>query len=465
MVMRKALAASVLAAVVGTSSIVGAASAAPAAKTAASVQAKQATFLVNGSSASFRVVTKNGETLVSIRDVAKAIGANIAVHNGALTVTLNGHTVEAKLSANQITADGAAVSLKQPIQLVEGSTYMAVRPLVNGLGGTVALNGTQVVISTVKLVEGAENPRFVSASKLLVSTVQESGRTDYLVDAASGKSDVLLTSTDKSDLVVSPDGKQAIFSDSEGLLYLINLSTKAVSKLSEDNNIKPELVWSPDSSTVYFLQGDKGSVIAKINVASGEITKILEDKVDYKSSLNVSADGTKFVYAVTTLGSVTADSTNVDEDNVAIDYSTNQIQIFSFDSSVTDGKPVQLTKGTDDKVFIASADGKTATYVSVANENSNAVLVSVGASGTALNLYSERDVLESVQYGGKLYVLAADSDSENGIYEVTSTGAAKQLYAVSAEVTSIVVSEFGIAVVRDGQVLVRSGNAWTAITK
>jgi len=464
MVMRKAVAASVVAAVVATS-IVGAASAAPAAKTVAAVQVQQSTFMVNGNAVAFRVVTKNGETLVSVRDLAQAIGANIAVHNGALTVTLNGHTVEVKLNAKQLTADGAAVSLKQPIQLVNGSTYIALRPFITGLGGTVALNAGQISVSTVQLLEGAENPRFVNANKLLVSTIQEEGRTDYLVDTASGKSEVLMTSTDKSDLVVAPNGQQAIFSDNEGLLYLINLSTKAVSKLSDDNNIKPELVWSPDSSTVYFLQGDKGSVIAKINVASGEITKILDDKVDYKSSLNVSADGTQFVYAVTTLGKVTADSTNVDEDNVDIDFSANQIQIFSFDSTVKDGKPAQLTKGTDDKIFITSADGKNAAYVSVPNENSNAVLVAAAADGTTKNLYSAHDVLESVQYAGKLYVLAANSDTENGIYEVTASGAANQLYAVSAEVSSIVVSESGIAVVRDGSILVKNGNSWTAVTK
>ncbi|RUS48700.1 stalk domain-containing protein [Cohnella sp. AR92] len=464
MVMRKALAASVVAAVVGTS-IVSAASAAPVAKTVAAVQVTQSTFAVNGNAVAFRVVTKNGETLVSVRDLAQSIGANIAVHNGALTVTLNGHTVVVKLNEKQLTADGASVSLKQPIQLVNGSTYIALRPFIAGLGGTVALSDGQISVSTVKLVEGAENPRFVSASKLLVSTVQESGRTDYLVDTKNGKSEVLLTSTDKSDLVVAPNGKKAIFSDNEGLLYLIDLSTKVVSKLSSDNNIKPELVWSPDSGTVYFLQGDKGSVIAKINVATGEIAKILDDKVDYKSSLNVSADGSKFVYAVTTLGKVTADSTNVDEDKVDIDYSANQIQLFSFDSSVKDAKPVQLTKETDDKVFISSVDGASAAYVSIADENANAVLVGVAADGASKNLYNAHDVIDTVLSGGKLYVLAANSDTENGIYEVSTTGAATQLYTVSADVSAIVVSESGIAVVRDGQILVRNGNGWTAVTK
>lgn len=464
--MRKAIAVSVMAAIVSTSAIGAASAAAATVKPAtASVQAQSATFKVNGNDVTLSVVKSNGETLIAIRDLSKALGASLSAKNGATVATLNGHTVELKPNAKQLVADGKAVALAQPVKNVNGVNYIALRPFVAGLGGTVSIQAGVISVSTIKLLEGAENPRFAGAGKLLVSKTEDNGRTDYLVDPKSGKSEVLLSSSDASDLVVAPNGAKAAYTDSNGAVYVIDLATKATSKISDDSNIKPELVWSSDSSVIFFLQGDKGSVIAKIDPASGTITKILDDKVDYKSNLNVSPDGTKFVYVVTTLGKVTSDATNVDEDKVDIDFSANQAQIFSFDASVKDGKPAPLTTSTDDKLFVASADGAKAYYVSVPNGDQDSPVLAVDASAQPTTVYGDSDVIESVLDGGKLYVLAAKADG-NAIYEIDlATGAKKQLYAVSAEVSSIVVSGSQIAVVRNGQVLVNQGGAWALVTK
>ena len=150
-----------------------------------------------------------------------------------------------------------------------------------------------------------------------------------MVDTASGKFELLLTTSGGSDLVVSPSGDQAAYTDAEGAVYVLDLKNRASRLITSDASIKPELVWSADSSAIFFLQGDKGTVIAKLSLTDGSITKIVEDKVDYKENLSVSNDGKKFVYTVTTLGTVTSDTTNIDEDNVSIDYSSNQTQIYS----------------------------------------------------------------------------------------------------------------------------------------
>ena len=247
---------------------------------------------------------------------------------------------------------------------------------------------------------------------------------------------------------------------------MLDLATKVSSKISSDNNIKPELVWSADSSSIFFLQGDKGSVIAKLDPASGTITKLLDDKVDYKANLSVSPDGTKFIYTVTTLGKVTSDATNVDEDNVSIDFSANQQQIFSFDSTVAEGKPVQLTTSTDDKLFVASDDGVKAYYVSVPSEDQPAKALVVGQDQKTSTVYGDSDVIETVLAGGKLYVLASLNDANNGIYEIDlASGSKKQLYTVSADVSAIAASGSQVAIVKNDQLFVNDGGVWKPITK
>lgn len=462
MVMKKALMVSVVAAVVGTS-VVSAVSAAPAAKSAV-VQVQQSSFYVNGSAVKVRSIVKNGETLVSVGDVIKTLGAQADLHNGTTTITLNGHTVVLKINSKQIVVDGAAVALTQSVTNLQGTNFVPVRPLVAAFGGTLTWNAGTIEISTIKLLTGAENPRFAGAGKLIVSTNDANGRTDYLVDAASGKYEQLLTTSGGSDLVVSPAGDKAAYTTADGSVYVIDLKTKTSTLISNDTSIKPELVWSSDASALYFLQGDKGTVIAKLSLADGTITSVVDDKVDYKENLSVSADGKKFVYTVTTLGTVT--TTAPDGSDVAIDYSGNLAQIFSYDTTAAKPAAVKLTTGADDKVFVQTVDGLKAYYVSVPSEDANAVVKSVDSNGQSADVYADSDVDQVVLSNGTLYVLAAQDDTNSVIYSIDpATGAKTKLYTVSADVSSIAVSGTQIAIVKGDQVLVKSGSSWRAVTK
>jgi Tol biopolymer transport system component len=286
------------------------------------------------------------------------------------------------------------------------------------------------------------------------------------VNTTSGKYDLLLTTDGGSDLVISPIGDQATYTNAEGAVYVIDLKTKSSKLITSDNSIKPELVWSADGNAIYFLQGDKGSVIAKLNLADGAITKVVEDKVDYKENLNVSADGKKFIYTVTTLGTVTSDTTNVDEDNVSIDFSSNQQQIFSYNTDSSKPEAVKLTTSTDDKVFVWSADGQKAYYVSVPSEDGKASLLSVDSSQKSTSVYAEYDVEQAILSGGSLYVLAAQDDSNSVILSIDPvTGKQTKLYTVSSDVSSISVAGSQISVVENGRVLVQAGGSWRAVTK
>ncbi|WP_408892553.1 stalk domain-containing protein [Paenibacillus taichungensis] len=464
--MKKVLVVSMVATVLGTS-VVSAVSAAPAVKPAANAaQVQNSTLTINGNSVIVRSIVKNGETLVSLRDVIKAIGAQAEVHSGTTVIKLNDHSVTLQNNSKQIVVDDVKVNLNQPVTIIGGTSYIALRPLVSGVGGTIVKRNGLLEISTVSLIDEVENPRFAGADKLIVSKSDNNGRNDYLVNTTSGKYELLLTTDGGSDLVISPSGDQAAYTNAEGAVYVIDLKTKASKLITSDNSIKPELVWSADGSAIYFLQGDKGSVIAKLNLADGAITKVVEDKVDYKENLNVSADGKKFIYTVTTLGTVTSDTTNVDEDNVSIDFSSNQQQIFSYNTGDSKPEAVKLTTSTDDKVFVWSADGRKAYYVSVPSEDGKASLLSVDSSQKSTPVYTEYDVEQAILSGGILYVLAAQDDNNSVILSIDPvTGKQTKLYTVSSDVSSIAVAGSQISVVENGRVLVQAGGSWRAVTK
>ncbi|WP_024634548.1 MULTISPECIES: stalk domain-containing protein [unclassified Paenibacillus] len=464
--MKKALVVSMVATVLGTS-VVSAVSAAPAVKPAANAaQVQNSTLTINGNSVVVRSIVQHGETLVSLRDVIKAIGAQAEVNSGTTMIKLNDHNVTLQNNSKQIVVDDVKVNLNQPVTIIGGTSYIALRPLVTSVGGTIVMRGGQLEVSTVALIDGVENPRFAGADKLIVSRSDDNGRTDYLVNTTSGQYDLLLTTDGGSDLVVSPSGEQAAYTNAEGAVYVIDLKTKASKLITSDDSIKPELVWSADGNAIYFMQGDKGSVIAKLNLADGAITKLVEDKVDYKENLNVSADGQKFIYTVTTLGKVTSDATNVDEDNVSIDFSANQQQIFSYNTGDAKPEAVKLTTSTDDKVFVWSADGQKAYYVSVPSEDGKASLLSVDSSQKSTPVYAEYDVEQAILSGGILYVLAAQDDSNSVILSIDPvTGKQTKLYTVSSDVSSISLAGSQISVVENGRVLVQAGGSWRAVTK
>ncbi|PQP85437.1 hypothetical protein C0Q44_11220 [Paenibacillus sp. PCH8] len=450
-----------------TTSVVSAVSAAPVMKPAASTaEVQNSTLTINGNSIIVRSIVKNGETLVSLRDVTKAIGAQAEVHNGTTVIKLNDHTVTFQNNAKHLVVDGAKVNLNQPVTIIAGTSYVALRPLISSVGGTIVKRNGLLEVSTVALFEGAENPRFAGADRLIVSKSDTNGRSDYLVDTTSGKYELLLTTDGGSDLLISPNADQAAYTNAEGAVYVMDLKTKASKRITSDNSIKPELVWSADGSAIYFLQGDKGSVIAKLNLADGAITKVVEDKVDYKENLNVSADGKRFIYTVTTLGKVTSDVTNVDEDNVSIDFSANQQQIYAYNNELTKPKAAKLTTSTDDKVFVWSVDGQKAYYVSVPSEDGKASLLSVDSSQKTTSVYGDTDVEQAVLSGGILYVLAAQDDRNSVIVSIdTVTGKQTKLYTVSSDVSSLTVAGTQIAVTENGRVLVQAGGSWRAVTK
>ncbi|WP_169085890.1 stalk domain-containing protein [Paenibacillus sp. PL91] len=465
MQMKKAMVVSMIAAAISATAVT------PIfAQTAASIQAaqiSQSNFMVNANPVSIRTVVDGGVTLASVRDIVNAVGATLHINSDhTVVVKLGETTLKLKAASKTITVNGAATPLQHPAKEVAYSTFIEPAAFVQALGGTYEDN----MISTVNLLAGAEQAVWVSSSQLIVSNSTGEGREDYLVDAATGKYELLLKSEGASALVLSPDGKSAAYSDPSGAVFTIDLVSKQANQVSTDSSIKNELTWSSDGMSLFFLQGDKSSVIAKLTVADGKVSKVLEDKVDYKANLTVSADGKQFAYYVFKQPKVTADSSkDVELDDVAIDATGTEPQIYFYNTATANNKAVQLTKDTADKVFLElSADGSKVSYVSVsADEASVGQLVTIDNTGHASTpSFADKDVYELVQGGSKLYLLTADGISTNAIYEIdNATGTSKLVQSVSDSASELIVSgSSDIAALIDGQLAVSAQGNWKNIT-
>ncbi|GLX65918.1 hypothetical protein [Paenibacillus glycanilyticus] len=443
--MKKAVVISVLATAIGASAVTPV-MAQSAVQSAQAVQVGSTTVSINGKAVAIRTINAQGVTLASVRDLAKALEASLNVSRSTITVQLNHNIAQVQ---DAVTVNGTA--------FVEPVSFLTKL----GVGYS---NGN---ITSIKFLENVDQVTWVNASKLIVSKSGDTGREDYLVDAATGKNELLLTSSDTSELIVSPDGSKAAYSNEDGTVNVIDLSTKQSTQVSADTSIKNEMVFSADGSSIFFFQGDKNSVICKLSLADGSVTKILEDKVDYKANLAVSADGTKVAYLQIKQPVVKNDATDVSKDDVTIDPTGTETQAYFYDSAKNDNKPVQLTKDTSDKAFLElSADGSKAYFVSINDDAAGSVASVDTASLEAASVFSAEDVFQMNQADGKLIVLTAKGDANSISAIDPATGTASKLYGVSDAVSELIVSGKGdIAAISNGQVAVPVNGKFTTITR
>lgn len=425
--------------------------------------------MVNDQSVQIRSIQANGSTLVSLRDLGAASGALFVVNvKSGVTAYIHGHSIEFHAGSNEALVDGEQVELQQAVENVNGSYYISAEDFLSVFdveGGQD--DAGQLWIDAVERIH-ADSISWINAGQLLASQLTDEGRTDYIVDAKTGSYSKLFSSDSASDLTFSQDGTKAAYTDDNGIVYVIDLTSKtfASKAISSDITIKPELVWSADGKSIYFLQGDKGTVIQQLNVADGTLKKILDDKVDYKTNLSVSADGTKFYYTVIKPGTVTADATKpVDADDVAIDNTGSEPQLYFYDASAATPAPVKLTTTTDDKAFVgAAADGSAAYYVSSVDGKPSS-LVSVAKDKTIKTLIGDKDVLQATQAGSKIYALTDAGDKTALNVVDTTTGAVTLIGNIDGNVSDVIASAgTPVAVVIDDQTFVVDGQSLKKVT-
>jgi len=468
MVHKRAIGVSLLALAIGT----GSSGAAFAAGTGSAAQSANVSYVVNGVSVNLSTISENGQTLAALRDISPKLGAKLSVSGGAIQAKLNNHVVTLKNGSDVLLADGTERKLPVPVKSIKGVTYVDLKTYVEALGAQFAKDASGPIWIDAALPENVDHIQWVDATRFIASSETETGRKDELVDSLTGKSQRLLVPEDASELVVAPNGAKAAYTNANGEVFVLDFKAVGPVRASGDTSIKTELVWSADSAAIYFLQGDKGSVIAKLEPEINKISKVLEDKVDYKANLQVSADGKTFTYTVTKPGAVVADANKpVEADDVTIDMKGTEPQIYQFtvDPTAKESKAVQLTTSADDKVFIrASEDGSSVSYVSVSPEDgAKSVLAKVGKDKKTSTLFDDKDVYEAVAAGGKWFLLTEGDGDGLAVYEIdNATGAAKPVYALKDTVSEIYAKEGSpFAVLNDGRVFLDFEGHWRPISR
>ncbi len=278
-----------------------------------------------------------------------------------------------------------------------------------------------------------------------------------------------------TELVVSPDGKQAIYSDENGFVYLVDLVANKVSTLNEkDDNAKLDFVWSKDGQVVYYIQGGSSDAVASINLQTGEIKSIFKDSLKYKSDLRLSADGKKLLYTAAKEGKTTFTEGNADVEKIDLTGTEDQFYVINLEDEKPAG--VALTTSTDNKVSPAFLQNGNVVYISADAESDKLpelkVIAGTDKDAKVTTLVENKDIISyQVTAEGKILLLA----QENGKYEISEvnqdTKKLTKIASTELELTSFTVSQDGksIAATTPGEngdvVVVYVNGVFEALTK
>lgn len=381
---------------------------------------ENATLFVDGKAQTISVTIWNKQKLYSAEQLSKFMSATIKLNSKTkayeVTKKVNNKAVKIEYKANEGTAviNGKKTKIASAPKLVGKTLFIDAETLVKTLGGDLLGD----FLAPVGLVSGDNfNPQWVNGSTILVSNEDGENSRTLLFNTTNRK---VVLSVAASDLVVSPNGKQAIYTNENGFTYLVDLASKKTTTLNgEDDSVKSEFVWSHDGKKVYFLQGDKSEKIGSINLADGKVTTIASDTLNYKSDLHLSADGKKLLYTVAKEG-VTTNNEAGEVENIDITGTEPQIYVVN----LTDAKPagVAVTTTTDNKLFPAFIGNGNIVYVSAENDDAKLPqLKMIDKNGKVTTLISNKNIISAyVTPNGVPFISVAEKNGY-AIYKVFPT--------------------------------------------
>ena len=259
---------------------------------------EKATIIVDGKAKAISSTNWNKHKLYSAEQLSKLLSATIKYNEKTKSYVVakkvNNKTVKAeyKVNVGNVVINGKKTKVSVAPKLVEKKLFVEAESFIKALGGDF-LGG---FLSTAGLVSGDTfDPQWVNNSTILVGNENEEDSRTFLLNTTTKKA----VTVNGTDLVVSPNGKQAIYADEDGIAILVDLVSKKAKKLNEEeNDSKSDFVWSKDGKKAYFIQGDKLQKVGSINIADGAVTTIPSDSLNHKSDLRLSVDGNKLLYTV-----------------------------------------------------------------------------------------------------------------------------------------------------------------------
>ncbi|MBC8078797.1 MAG: hypothetical protein H7X86_00500 [Gorillibacterium sp.] len=437
------------------------------------LQTVQNQLFVDGQSSGVRTVKVNGVMLYAIRDLANALGAQLKQVDGEISVSLNNSffatsTVMIKPGQTMYTANGETRTFITAPTYVAGRIYVELQSFVEALGGTLTkVNGKAAILSYALLDGSFENAQWVAGNKVIA--LRESDKMTYIIDADTGRSTLLTDSGNADGIVLSPNGEYGVYLNESAQLTLIRITNGRNQLISPDTTVKTDLVWSADGKMIYFIQGDNQEKISKINVETGTITKLVDDKVNFKSDLRVSMDEKKLLYFVNATGVAKNDADST-EDSLTIDYSGAGTKLNSFDLSVKDAKAVERAVGKDNKLAPQLLPDGRPLYISIdldsegvigvltvvdSDNKSSALLPGINADSTWLNAM------------GDLIISSTDDKGQTVLYLVKPDGSKTMVTTTDLEVSDLSLTMDGknVTTIVDGKVAIITPAGVTYLTK
>jgi TolB protein len=159
----------------------------------------------------------------------------------------------------------------------------------------------------------------------------------------------------------SPDGRRLVLtlSGSAGNpdIYLLDLATQGLTRLTDDPNIDTEAVWAPDGSAIFFTSDRSGGPqIYRLGLGAGEKPRRITFTGSYNARPRISPDGTQLAF-------------------VTLDGSGYHVAIQDLANSVSQ----VLTKGRFDESPSFAPNGAMLIYAG--RERGQGVLATVSADG------------------------------------------------------------------------------------
>lgn len=385
---------------------------------------------VDGKGTLVRKMEAGGSTVYSVRDLASAVDANVEWNqqNQTTTVTRGSSAVLLKAGSGIVTVNGKSTETAIAPIASQGILFADINALLEALGCQVEKNENGISVFAAKLIEGATSPRWLAGDRILVSTVSDAGVAYYVVNNTSKTFTKLISEyANAVEVAVSHSGQYVAYVNDQGAVYRVNTFNDNTTQISKDTATKSDLQWGGNDDKLYYVAGEKSNIIAQMSISDGKITTLNDDKVEYKSDLSVSKDGSKLLYAVTKTA-VFKDA----EGTMSVDTTGTEPQLFYMDLSKSGAKPVQLTTGKDYKSSINLLNDGKVIYVSAEDtEYSGLDLKIISQQGDALKMVRELDIIHvQVLKDGRVFALGTSNGGSKTIYEINTDTAEKMPVAI-----------------------------------
>ena len=176
---------------------------------------EKATIIVDGKAKAISSTNWNKHKLYSAEQLSKLLSATIKYNEKTKSYVVakkvNNKTVKAeyKVNVGNVVINGKKTKVSVAPKLVEKKLFVEAESFIKALGGDF-LGG---FLSTAGLVSGDTfDPQWVNNSTILVANENEEDSRTFLLNTTTKKA----VTVNATDLVVSPNGKQAIYADEDG---------------------------------------------------------------------------------------------------------------------------------------------------------------------------------------------------------------------------------------------------------